>query len=104
MVQREYDDSFIEEFTKIWERHNVTKEQAMPKGKWETIDRYVASPDAKVYMRVNKVLGLYMPELVLRNRTESDVRDNEADAIALFNVYVARAFSQTQSKPERRVK
>lgn len=102
----EYNDNFMEEFTKIWERHNVRKETAQPVGKWETIDRYVANDNSRVYMRTNKTLGMYMVELIMGNVVESDVRDDEHDAIDLFNSYVAKAFSHsmenTKRKKERR--
>lgn len=103
MVERtNYEDDFIKEFTEIWERHMANNPTATPKGEWETIDRYVANDNSRVYMRVNRKLGLYMPELIMGSVTESDVRDNEADAVVLFNAYVAKAFSRANSRGNKK--
>lgn len=97
-----YNDDFIKEFTEIWNRHMANLPTATPKGDWETVDRYVANDNSRVYMRVNRKLGLYMPELIMGSVTESDIRENEADAILLFNQYVAKAFSRAWNAEKRR--
>lgn len=98
----EYNDNFMEEFSQIWARHNVQDETAQPIGKWETIDRYVANDNSRVYMRVNKALGIHMVELIMGNVVESDVRDEEYSAIDLFNAYIAKAFSHSMESTKRR--
>lgn len=96
----EYNDNFMEEFTAIWERFTHRLETSKTNGKWETIDRYVANDTNRVYMRVNRELGLFMPELIMGTVTESDVRDNEGDAVLLYNAYIAKAFSRSQAQKQ----
>lgn len=97
-----YNDDFIKDFTEIWNRHMANKPTTTPKGEWETIDCYRASKGNVVYMRVNKKLGLYMPELITGSVCESDIRDNEEEAMLLFNQYVAKAFSKTWNEAKKR--
>lgn len=91
-------DDFVQDFTAIWNAHMVTAETAAPSGRWETVDRFIASRDFKVYMRANKSLGLYMPEFITPSHTSGDVRDNIVDAYAIFNTYVAQAQAGARNK------